>query len=217
MSLSAGCFHVYSKSISGYQIFRYDRDCLRFIQAAQFYQFQSLPMSYADFLNLNDVRCEGGNSIDKMFCHREWNLRAELLSYCVMTTHIHLVVREIMPGGLSGYMSDLLNSYTRYFNLRYGRKGPLWQGRFGRRPVTDVDDLLNVSAYVHLNPVVERMVDHPCDWKHSSFRELYGPSDLGKRFLDSIEMNLKEYTAFIFKQIGPRRKEKRAKSNLRGY
>ena len=70
-------------------------------------------------------------------------------------------------------MSQFQNSYTRYFNTKYKRIGPLLQGVFKGVYVETMEQLLHVSRYVHLNPVVSFLVDekNPESYAWSSLTE----------------------------------------------
>ena len=88
-----------------------------------------------------------------------------------MPTHIHLVLRQLKDNGISKFMSNILNSYSRYFNLKHNRKGPLWEGRFKKIMVENDDQLLHLTRYIHLNPVTAYLVNRPEDWFASSYHE----------------------------------------------
>jgi putative transposase len=78
--------------------------------------------------------------------------RVLLHAYVLMTNHFHLVV-EVPQGNLSAFMRNLNVSYTGYFNRRHHRVGHLYQGRF-KAIVAEADAyLLELSRYVHLNPI----------------------------------------------------------------
>ena len=75
-----------------------------------------------------------------------------LYLFCLMTNHYHLLV-ETPEGNISRFMQSLETGYTVYYNLRHSRSGHLVQGRFGAKLVEGDDYLLNLSRYLHLNPV----------------------------------------------------------------
>ncbi len=75
-----------------------------------------------------------------------------LHQYVLMRNHFHLVV-ETPRGNCSAFMQSLLTSYTVYFNLRHQRHGHLFDGRYKAKLVEGDAYLLNLSRYVHLNPV----------------------------------------------------------------
>jgi hypothetical protein len=74
----------------------------------------------------------------------------DVLSYAVMTTHFHLVVRS--HGQLSAGMRRLQCEYTRHFNRSQGRDGALQRGRFTSKPVSSRLHLVNLIPYVDENP-----------------------------------------------------------------
>jgi putative transposase len=206
-------YHVYTKSISSFRIFRRETDFRRITRSMLYYQYGPLPMSFADFMRLNQTKEMGfENFLNKLSAERMWLKRVQVVAYCIMSTHLHLIVRELQPGSLSPYMADLLNSYTRYFNSRYDRKGPLWQGRFGRRSIAGYEDFLQTTAYVHLNPVTEFMVEKPDQWPHSSY-PASEPLSMGRGFLEYVQMDPKDYTRFVIAQI----KERRARATAKKF
>ena len=100
-----------------------------------------------------------------------------LHGYVLMTNHYHLIL-ETLKGNLHQIMHYLNGSYTTYFNRMNGRSGHLFQGRY-KAIVIDVDNyLLELSRYLHLNPVRAGMVKRPEAYTHSSYRSYIG---LGKR------------------------------------
>lgn len=83
--------------------------------------------------------------------HQRFRLR--LLAFVLMDNHVHLVV-QTPDANLSKAMQWLKVSYSMWFNAKYRRVGPLFQGRFKSVLVdADGDWLLELSLYVHLNPV----------------------------------------------------------------
>ena len=84
-----------------------------------------------------------------------------------MGNHYHLLL-ETPQGNLSRVMRDMNGSYTMYFNTRYRRVGHLLQGRYKALLVDKENYLLEVSRYIHLNPVREEFVERPEDYQYSS-------------------------------------------------
>jgi putative transposase len=63
---------------------------------------------------------------------------------------------------------------TKAINKRYGRVGSLFQGRFQAVRVDRDEYLVHLSRYIHLNPVIAKLVEQPEDWEFSSYREYVG-------------------------------------------
>ena len=92
-----------------------------------------------------------------------------LHSYALMPNHYHLII-ETPEGNLSKVMHFVNGSYTNFFNRRTGRSGHLFQGRY-KAILVDVDNyLLELSRYIHLNPVRAGIVDQPEKYPHSSYK-----------------------------------------------
>jgi putative transposase len=90
--------------------------------------------------------------------------------YCLMDNHFHLVL-ETPRANLRRFMQSILTSYAIIFNLRHRRCGHLTQGRYGARLVAGDPYLLNLSRYVHLNPVkVVRWRNRPVAERTSRLR-----------------------------------------------
>lgn len=99
--------------------------------------------------------------------------RVRCHAYCLMGNHYHLLL-ETPEGNLSGAMRPLNGVYTQRFNRRHERCGHVLQGRFGAQLVDGHAYLHEVSRYIVLNPVRAGLVDHPRDWRWSSFRATAG-------------------------------------------
>jgi len=89
-------------------------------------------------------------------------------AYVLMSNHYHLLL-ETPRGNLTAALHDLNTAYTNYFNRRHDRVGHLFQGRY-RSILVDKDNyLLELSRYIHLNPVRAGMVRRPEVYRWSSY------------------------------------------------
>lgn len=75
----------------------------------------------------------------------------ELVAFCLMPNHFHILVKQTEDKGVSRYMQRIQNAYTKYFNTKYQTNGHLFQGPFRANRVEDNDQLLYLSAYIHKN------------------------------------------------------------------
>lgn len=92
-----------------------------------------------------------------------------LHSYCLMSNHIHLQMQTINDP-IYKIMKQLNSYYAKYFNLRYDLVGHVFQGRYGAELIDSVEYELDVSKYIHLNPVEAHIVDKPEEYRWSSYR-----------------------------------------------
>jgi putative transposase len=91
-----------------------------------------------------------------------------ILTYCLMSNHFHFILKT-MRSNLSKIMHYLNASYATYYNVRLGRVGPLYQGRYKSILVQEGRYLQHLSRYIHLNPVRANIVKDPIDYPYSSY------------------------------------------------
>jgi REP element-mobilizing transposase RayT len=115
----------------------------------------------------------------------------DVVAYCLMPTHYHLVVQiripeqtsevlvtsEVAAAGVSTAMMRFSVSYTKAMNKRYDRVGSLFQGAFQAKRVDSTDYLIRLSRYIHLNPVLAGYTAAPEEWEFSSYPEYLGLRD----------------------------------------
>ena len=91
-------------------------------------------------------------------------------AYCLMTNHVHLLVTPTSEGGVQAMMKGLGQRYAQFFNRRYERTGPLWDGRYHSCIAESSYYVLACYRYIELNPVRAGMVSQPADYRWSSYR-----------------------------------------------
>lgn len=162
-------YHIFNKSIAEFNIFNNTSEFLRMLNVIRYYQTEKPLIKFSDFLRSSRVQL---GDVNISFPDRSNKEKlVEIIAYCLMPTHIHLILKQLKEDGISIFMNRILNSYTRYFNIRHKRKGPLWEGRFKNILVTTDEQLIHITRYVHLNPVTAYLVDKPEKWLASSYRE----------------------------------------------
>jgi putative transposase len=97
----------------------------------------------------------------------------DIVAYCLMPNHYHFLV-YLRDETLSDAMKSLSLAYTKAINKRFKRSGVLFQGRFQSIHVADTDYLINLTRYIHLNPVKAGLVQQPGEWEFSSYLEYAG-------------------------------------------
>ena len=90
-------------------------------------------------------------------------------AYVLMTNHVHLLLTPEGADGVSRALQYLGRRYVAYINDTYQRSGTLWEGRFKSSLVQTETYLLTCYRYIELNPVRAAMVEHPNDYRWSSY------------------------------------------------
>jgi len=91
-------------------------------------------------------------------------------AYVLMTNHVHLLITPMVKYGVPQMMQALGRRYVYYFNKTYKRTGTLWEGRYKSSLVDSDRYLLTCMCYIELNPVRAAMVEHPGEYKWSSYQ-----------------------------------------------
>lgn len=94
--------------------------------------------------------------------------QSQLHAYVLMGNHVHLLVTPPIAGAVGRMMQKLGRRYVGWFNLRHGRTGTLWEGRY-KACLVDTDRyLLQCSRYIDLNPLRARIATDPSGYRWSS-------------------------------------------------
>lgn len=98
------------------------------------------------------------------------NYPCDIHAYVLMTNHVHLLTTPQENFAVSQMMQALGRRYAGYINYKYGRSGTLWEGRYRSCLVDSEAYLLSCMRYIELNPVRAGMVEHPSEYRWSSYR-----------------------------------------------
>lgn len=199
-------YHIFTRSIADFQIFNEKSDFSRMQQLIKYYRIDN-NAKFSDFINYQIVQKVGFNNMIKTISKDKDSL-VQMIAYCLMPTHLHFILKQLSKKGITDYMKDILNSYTRYFNIKHKRKGPLWESRFKSVLVDSDEQLLHLTRYIHLNPVTAQLVDRPEKWDFSSYREyLSKVNDYVSicQFDDILEIKPSSYRQFVNDRISYQR------------
>ncbi|OQX53875.1 MAG: hypothetical protein B5M48_02165 [Candidatus Omnitrophica bacterium 4484_213] len=191
-------YHIFSKSIAGFEIFRGNSEYQRIKSLLKYYKISQPPLKFSAFMEIKDK---------EKFCQRHLTTKGNLvdiIAYCFMPTHIHLALRQLKENGISIFMKNILDSYGRYFNIKTKRKGPLWESKFQNVLVETDEQLLHLTRYIHLNPVTAYSVDKPEDWEFSSYKEFLGEIEDKERicnYSEVLDIEPQSYKEFVHSQI----------------
>ena len=147
-------YHVYNRGVEKRDIFLSDGDRWRFLQAL--YLFNNETGSLNLLYRLEQEKGKMHFGILRDYMKKEGIERKPLvriMADCLKPNHFHLLLEEIQENGISRFMQKLGVGYTKYFNKKYERVGPLFQGAFKAVGVESDEQLLYLIAYINaINP-----------------------------------------------------------------
>jgi putative transposase len=127
-------YHIYVRGASKRQIF---------LDAQDYHYFERL---FVRYLSSEPTHSKQGVP------YPHFREAISLLAYCLMGNHFHLLIYQSEQDAMSKLMRSIMTSYSRYFNLRYKRSGPLFESRYKASRVGRQSYLEHISRYIHLNP-----------------------------------------------------------------
>lgn len=169
-------YHVFNRTIERKHIFVNKRDSLRAKDIIRFYQHKDIPLKFSKLLQLPlEIR----NKILRELYKSQRIV--DIIAFCFMPNHFHFLLKQNLDKGISTFISNFTNSYTRFFNTKYDRTGPLMQGVFKAVHIENDEQLVHVSRYIHLNPVVHSLIeiDELSSYPLSSYPEYQSTSTNG--------------------------------------
>lgn len=187
-------YHIYNRGVNKQNIFDNISDYERFLRTLEYYQYEG---PKPRFSNLNRFKIKSFITNPKI---------VEIICYCLMPNHFHLLIRQVNDNGIVEFISKVSNSYTKSKNLKYNRTGPLFQGEFKSVLIENDEQLIHTSRYIHLNPFVAGLAKKPEHYSYSSYSsfieliddklcvqepilQLFNPTQSYKEFVD-------DYTAY---------------------
>jgi putative transposase len=136
-------YHIYNRGVDKRNVFLDDSDRFRFVRDLfDFNDSAYSPKFYAEV-----------ELPHKIFEAQNRDPLVELMAFCLMDNHFHLLMRQKQEGGITDFMRKLGTGYTNYFNGRYERSGSLFEGRYKLVRIVDSAHFIHLPYYIHLNPL----------------------------------------------------------------
>ena len=135
-------YHIYNRGVEKRNIFTEEKDYIRFLSDLQ--QFNN-PQT-----TLNNGRIIERGLIGVGLQSKKL---VDILSFCLIPNYYHLMLRQKMEKGITEFMHKMGTGYTNYFNIKYSRVGPLFQGKFKAVILEKENHFLYLPHYIHANPL----------------------------------------------------------------
>lgn len=143
-------YHVLSRGVDKRKIFLDKKDYLRFIH--NLFVLNNQKIVHTTHYNLKRID-ESGDRASPQFEREPRKLLVNIYAFCLMPNHFHLLLDPIIENGIPKFMNKLNMAYAKYFNVKYKRKGTLFESRYKSILVSKSNHFLNLPYYIHLNPL----------------------------------------------------------------
>lgn len=186
-------YHIFNRGSDKRNIFLKPRDYKRFQQTFYYYQYDGPKRRFSKLAKL-DFKNFQPDPAKKL---------VEIIAYCLMPNHFHFLIKQLKDNGIPNFMSSLCNSYTKYFNIKNRRVGPLLQGKYQNVLIESEAQLIHASRYIHLNPIVSGITKDLLGYTWSSYSEYirgYNHFCEPKEIL-SLFSSPRKYQEFVENQI----------------
>lgn len=150
-------YHVVIRGIAGQKTFFKDKDYLRYLLSVYKFNDKNIVVDAFRYKSSSPRDAfPGGFPGEKLLTTKNLgedsrDLLIEVLAVCLMSNHIHLLVRQLVDNGISSFFNKM-GGYSSYFNKKYERFGSLFQTPFKAVHIKTNDQLLIVVNYIHMNP-----------------------------------------------------------------
>ncbi|MCK4354861.1 transposase [Candidatus Parcubacteria bacterium] len=145
-------YHIVIHAVDPLKLFRDEKNYLRMVH--DLFEFNNENPASWHYRQYYENR---SRSIDKGFkkikVKEKRKLLVEILGFCLMPNHVHLLVRQVKDGGISKFMRKIGAGYGIYYNQKYQRKGHIFQGKYRIVHIRNEEQLKTVFVYIHTNPV----------------------------------------------------------------
>ncbi len=143
----AGAFyHIYNRGVEKRDIFLDHEDYVKFIGLLKTY----LVKPDLQGVTLKD---DNNHTISPSRALNNYAEEVNLLAYCLMPNHFHLLIRQFTERGMVGLMQSLLTKYVIYFNKKYKRVGGLFQSTYKTVKILGEEQFTYITKYIHRNPL----------------------------------------------------------------
>lgn len=140
-------YHVFNRGIDHKPTHTSLKEYKRVLELLAYYRYQSPPLRFSRYKYLSFDRQH-----EILQAMKEKNVKlVEMLAFSLMPNHFHFLLKQTKDNGISRFMSQFQNSYTRYFNTIRQRVGSLYLDQFKAVRIENDEQFIHVSRYIHLN------------------------------------------------------------------
>lgn len=192
--VEGGIYHIYNRGVEKRVIFQDEQDYKVFLSYLK------------EYLSATEIKRKTFTLQGSTFKGIErqpnnYKLKIELLTYCLMPNHFHLVIKQLDGISMKFFMKSISTRYSMYFNKKYKKVGPLFQGKYKAVLVADESYLLHLTRYIHINPseYFSNLVDaysSYADYLHLRKTEWLNTNLILSHFENNVGLEFNKYNSY---------------------
>lgn len=154
--VAGNLYHILNRGVDGRKIFIDEKDYFRFVH--DLFEFNdensAFNIGYHFTKNRKNQSIDVGRQYIAKSKEREpRKLMAEILAFCLMPNHYHLLLRPKKDESVAGFIKKINGGYAKYFNNKYQRAGALFQGKYKSILIEKDAHFIHLPYYIHSNPL----------------------------------------------------------------
>lgn len=182
-----GFYHIYNRGVAKLPIFNDAQDYRVFLSYLKEYLSPPQPLSPQEM-----------RLTTRPYLRQNYYQQIELLCFCLMPNHFHLLVKQKSSRTLEHFMKSLLIRYSIYFNKRYQRVGHLFQDAYKAILIEREGYFYWLSRYIHRNSLeIMPPGSRLSDYAYSSYPAYLEREKIGWLSTGDILSNFKNYASFV--------------------
>ena len=146
-------YHIYNRGVEKRAIFLDQQDFAVFLSYLKVYLTPKNEINLNLIIPLADSTPKQKADALRDLRLKNYSDQINLIAYSLMPNHFHFLIHQNSSDAIDKFMNSLATRYATYFNKKYRRVGPLYQGVYKAVTVNTEDQLLHLSRYIHLNPI----------------------------------------------------------------
>lgn len=164
-------YHICNRGVNKQSLFHDRGDYIRFLFLILYFQ-STFKIHHINRIVKDFVRTLGQHSVLAIESDVAKKRIVEVVAFCIMPNHFHLVLKETQENGIASYMQRILNAYAKYYNTKYQKSGHVFQGPYRIIHINDNEQLLYLSTYVHRNPrEIPKWLGREDEYEWSSYQD----------------------------------------------
>lgn len=147
-------------------------------------------------INKEDIFCNKNDKGKYLYILNKYKDKSnvEILSYCIMDNHAHLLLYSEKISDMSKFMHFVNSAYSSYYNKVNNRVGYVFRDRYKSEPICNENYLLKCINYIHMNPVKAGIVKNATNYQYSSCEQYMNNNGISKSKILYDTLGIDDYS-----------------------